>query len=699
MTVFEHNARARIFNPAQHPLKHSLDDFAYTHTSLPGVTTLNAALDWIFTVLYPNTQAPVATPAALPAVGNAIGDYRVVTDDGDGNAAGYQWQQREGDATAKWYKISDMDWGVPDILSQFLLKTQDVYAYRYGYDDLDSAGVALTGTLAGQHLYGGASANTHLTLHANAGDGVGANTGYVQTEDHFRPTATNVKDLGTTAEKFRTGYFGTSALAGTMTLSGGSIVDSSGAISFDNENLSTTGTLASGTHTVGNMVIATGTITNTGGAISFDNENLSTTGTLASGAHTIGTLVLAAASITDSSGTISFDNENLTTTGTVTGNVLAGGQANVDNLRLDGNTLSSTSGAMVLVTFTGAIDVQSALTTIGQTVTGTLAVTGQLDVDNLRLDGTTISTTSVDGIIALAPNGAGVVTTSAILRPTTDGTLDLGATGTRWNNVYLDGALGDGSNTIAIATLLSFRDALSGAGSGMTLFYDGSKWNASAPDTEIDHGTVSGLSDDDHTQYALLAGRSGGQTLNGSTLASENLNLDSTAHGTKGKILAKSTLAAFTDASYSGSWSGADLGGSSNRFRHVYTAGEHFGLRLENLSADPSSAASAAGRLWWQTTAQYIGADDGANLKRLSMHRFESDTSWNGSDVTKDVTVSASTAWSPVTDARKAVWRLLNNSSDFEVMYVSCKATSATVVRITVNVALPAGSYRLIGIQ
>lgn len=37
--------------------------------------------------------------------------------------------------------------------------------------------------------------------------------------------------------------------------------------------------------------------------------------------------------------------------------------------------------------------------------------------------------------------------------------------------------------------------------------------------------------------YALLAGRAGGQTLDGDTAASGNLSLDSTAHATKGRIL------------------------------------------------------------------------------------------------------------------------------------------------------------------
>lgn len=55
---------------------------------------------------------------------------------------------------------------------------------------------------------------------------------------------------------------------------------------------------------------------------------------------------------------------------------------------------------------------------------------------------------------------------------------------------------------------------------------------ASAPPTwaTIDHGSeLAGLTDDDHTQYALLAGRSGGQTLIGGTAAADDLTLRATA--------------------------------------------------------------------------------------------------------------------------------------------------------------------------
>lgn len=51
------------------------------------------------------------------------------------------------------------------------------------------------------------------------------------------------------------------------------------------------------------------------------------------------------------------------------------------------------------------------------------------------------------------------------------------------------------------------------------------------------HSGLTGLGADDHTIYALLAGRAGGQVFIGGTASGENLTLQSTSHGTKGKIL------------------------------------------------------------------------------------------------------------------------------------------------------------------
>jgi len=50
------------------------------------------------------------------------------------------------------------------------------------------------------------------------------------------------------------------------------------------------------------------------------------------------------------------------------------------------------------------------------------------------------------------------------------------------------------------------------------------------------HGGLAGLLSDDHTQYALLAGRAGGQVIAGGTGAAETMTVNSTTHATKGSV-------------------------------------------------------------------------------------------------------------------------------------------------------------------
>lgn len=706
MSIFEHS-RTKIFNPAQHPLQHDLSAIGYSSPRLPGVANFADALNYIVAVLYPNYIGTYATPAALP-VSSSPNDYAVVTDDGDGNSAGYVWSVL--DNTAQWIKRYDVDWSLEGIYAETIVRTQYLYVSKYGTTDKDAGGTPLVGLLAGQSIYGGDLANQNLSLYANAGDTGGGHTGYVQVDDTFRPMADSAYNLGTNSERWLNVYTD-SLTSGTLVATAGSITDTSGAISFDNENLTTTGNItgAIGYLTsslevgplVGDaLILAAGSITDESGAISFGNENLTTTGTLASGTLTVSSdLIIATGSITSVSGTITFDNENLNTTGTLGAGNATFTRMDSDNVRIDGNTISVldvNGNLLVAANGTGIIDLQSAATTLGITATGTVGVTGQLNVDNLRLDGNVISSTNLNGNITLTPNGSGVVEASSTFRPASDSSLDLGDATHRFNDLYIDGALNDATNSISIATLLSFRDALVGATSGMALFYDGAKWNASLPDTEITHGDLSGLSADDHLQYALLAGRSGGQLLIGSTLASEHLTLESTAHATKGNILFRDTIRPESDASYSGSWSGQDVGASGQRIRHVYSAGEFFGFRFQNATSGtlPSASATSVGRAVFATDNNKIYVDTGGSWFATGVAKFSSDTSWNGSDTTKDVTVS-----STIADARQAIWQLKDNANDFDVIYCSLKAISATQVRITVSPALPAGSYRLIGVE
>lgn len=727
--IFEKH-RFEIWSQTQHPFRHSLTDFSYSHPAFPGVTNVEDVLNWIAAVIYPTAKPGVATTAALPALGNTLGDYRVVLDDGDGKAASYRWEQREGEVAPSWHKVMDMDWSTDSILAAFLNVTQDLYVVQDGKSDLDSAGAVVVGLYAGQKVYGGNVAGQNLTLAANSGDGVGPSTGYVQVDDNFRPTADATWSLGTLSERFLDGFFSNSVAIDTLTASSGSITDSTGAIDFDNENLSTTGAITGNIGyfvnsvevgpLAGNaLILAPGSITDESGAIDFGNENLSTTGTITGnigyfvnsvevGPLAGNALILAAGSITDESGLIDFNDENLQTTGTLDVGAITATSLDIDDLNLNNNTISITTlntDLALLANGTGVVDVQSDMTTLGIDATGTVTVTGQLNADNLRIDGNTLSSTDLNGNIIIDPNGTGVIEVASTVQPTLDGVDDLGTLALRFNDLFLAGDISDGTNLIAMSTLLAFRSGIwrdlaqtVPAQTGDALFFDAVNqvWLASVPDTEVDHGSISGLLDDDHTQYALLAGRATGQSLIGGTAAGDDLTFESTSNGTKGNVFTKDTFAPFATATYAAGWSGVDLGDSTHYFRHIYTKGEFFGFRWENLTFAtlPGASAQNIGRVVYTTDEKRAYLDTGTAFKAITINKHVSDTVWDGIITSLDTDVSAD-----IVDARRAQWQLRDNANNFEIMGVVIKATSASNVRIEVNVALPAGSYRLIGVE
>ena len=728
----------KIWNLGQHPYRHSLSEFAFANPAIPGATNVEAALNYLVAIAYPNTQPAVNTPADLPTgvdtpnlgdVTPTISDYRVVLDDGDGKQAAYRWEQREGAVAAQWYKVADMDWSNDSILAQLLDVTLPLYLYKSGHTDIDENGDPITGLYAGQRVYGGNTAGQNLTLNANSGDGVGAQTGFVQSDGNFRPTLDATYNLSTATERWLNLYLSNSAVIGTTTIGAALITDSSGSISFDDENLLTTGNINGGIitgtqliadDTSDTMVLAPGSITDSTGTISLGAADLTTTGVLRSGASIItegtGILTLNAfeagpdrAVITSSTGLISFDDENLLTTGTFTAGALSGTSLAIDNLFLDGNTISSTdvNGNIILVpNGTGIVDIQKTLQGLGANFTGNVGVVGQLNADNLRIDGNTISSTDANGNITLTPNGTGLVQVDRTVIPGA-GALDLGSTTNLFQDLFLSGSIGDGTNTMPIGTLLELRSILfrdvaqtQPAQTGDSLFYDATNdlWLASVPDSEITHNTISGLTTGDagHTQFAMLAGRAGGQLLIGGTGASENLTLESTSNASKGHVRFSDNLIPTVSASYSGGWTGTDLGGSSNFINDVYSRGEFRGLRLENVLSTslPSFSGQTPGRLYYATDTDKAYVDTGAKLKVLGVAKYAQDQVFDGIITQLDVDVS-----SEITDARLAQWQILDNANNFEIMSLTIQMTSASNVRIITNVPLPAGSYRLIGVE
>ncbi|MAV71141.1 MAG: hypothetical protein CMG04_10595, partial [Candidatus Marinimicrobia bacterium] len=209
--------------------------------------------------------------------------------------------------------------------------------------------------------------------------------------------------------------FGSDSYIGTLNLKDGSITDFNGAISFEDENLSTTGNV-----TVGSTNISSGVINDTSGAISFDDEDISTSGTL-----TAGNAILSDGIITSSTGAISFDDENITTTGTISaGTSSLSSGSTIGNLTLSDGSLTSASGAISFgdenITTTGRINTGVATMSPGSSVGNITISDGSIASssdtinfgnDNLTTSGSITATTFVGDGASLTGINATIVDT------------------------------------------------------------------------------------------------------------------------------------------------------------------------------------------------------------------------------------------------------------------------------------------------
>ncbi len=165
---------------------------------------------------------------------------------------------------------------------------------------------------------------------------------------------------------------------GNVTISNGSITDSSGAISFGDENLLTTGSFTGGSLVIDTTTINAATITDSTGAISFGNENLSTTGTLSAGNTTVGTL--------GASGNVTFNTGNITTASNADLTLTPHGSGKVVIDSLNWPTADGTANYYLQTNGSGQLQWAQAASTSSPTISNP-TVTGNLVVtDNLRLN-------------------------------------------------------------------------------------------------------------------------------------------------------------------------------------------------------------------------------------------------------------------------------------------------------------------------
>jgi len=145
-----------------------------------------------------------------------------------------------------------------------------------------------------------------------------------------------------------------------------------------------------------------------------------------------------------------------------------------------------------------------------------------------------------------------------------------------------------------------------------------------------DHGALSGLADDDHTQYALLAGRSGGQTLIGGTASGNDLILSSTSHATKGQIFFSAAQVSHFDEANERLNTGNESDDTTNASRPINLIATNATMRVFRVTSNLATASPAVELIgsanasdtqanWSGFWDFYVGSGDSFNIRRRAI--------------------------------------------------------------------------------
>jgi hypothetical protein len=201
----------------------------------------------------------------------------------------------------------------------------------------------------------------------------------------------------------------------TFTIAGGTGIDTAGSGQTLTVNIDSTVATLTGTQTLSGKTLTAPTInaatmtgTVTVDSLSFADNTITTNASNANLELTAsGTGTVELLSNTNVTGTLTT--ADITTTGTHT----VTGQSDIDYVRIKDNkiTTNATNANLELAASgTGVVDVKTAMTTVGQTITGNVVIDGQFDIDNISISGNGIIATNSGGGININPNASGQVT-------------------------------------------------------------------------------------------------------------------------------------------------------------------------------------------------------------------------------------------------------------------------------------------------
>ena len=267
--------------------------------------------------------------------------------------------------------------------------------------------------------------------------------------------------LGVTGESTLASATVSDLTSGRVVLAGTSgAIEDSGNLTFDGTTLTVNGDAAIDNVTVDGNTIST----STGNLLLDSNGGEVTASSLAVTDLTSGRVVLAGTSgAIEDSGNLTFDGTTLT----------VNGDAAIDNVTIDGNTISTSAGNLsldstggevtasslavsdltnnrvVIAGASGAIEDDANFTFDGSNLnlTAGMNITGDLDVDNLNVNGNDIISTNSNGNISITPDGTGeVIISTATVSDLTSGRVVLAGT---------SGAIEDSGNLTFDGTTLT----------------------------------------------------------------------------------------------------------------------------------------------------------------------------------------------------------------------------------------------------
>lgn len=567
----------------------------YNNDGLPSstVTSLGSALDYIVSSMFPNARPAVATELDLPTgtdtpnIGDITpteNDYRIVLDyNSTGQAAGYRFYQLEGQPSAQWNLVQNFD-SQDSILQQWELNASALFVNQNGVP-------------TGQTIHGSTDANENLVLSANSGDGSldpALQTGFVEFFSQVRPTDDNVFNLGTITERFKDLY-----LSGNLSDGTNSLTVANAKTAYDHSQI-----ITGNPHAINyeELVTRLGNL-NVGGDVDAQIIDLSTEGnkTLTlnviddSHNHTTAfitdfndeTWSLLKARLVDGGGitwafndplkeataTVSIDTSSITDIESPAANKVLTSDAAGSNWRASDGTVELTGDVSGSGTYNSTTDKVEIAATVDN-----IAID---NIDRINTQNLTVSV-AASNPAAITQVGHGLLSGRKVR-----------LLGTTFDGEYTVTVVDPNNYTIAYDNSLGAVEAGHVIPNASQFLYDSvnDEWIVQLENAQLSHFEISGLAADDHTQYVHTNGRTNGtnNVVTGGELSGANLYLRSTSDATKGAIRAEDNVEPETGASYSGGWSGLDIGADTRRWRDLYLNGVIKNLRVEEVSSLPTA--------------------------------------------------------------------------------------------------------------